>query len=473
MPGNKSEREEGGWLAMTACTLVALYFLASTFYALVNFDEFASAIPQFLRYVLTPAALGAGFLAIGLLAKSRWSRPIGVYGLSLLAGLFLFEGFLTIRQVSVHFTSLGRLDADQRAMLARETDFVHGFTLRRLNLLVGVEGLPETMLAGFPGSTTLLCSPPGQVITYEADRYGFNNPDLVYEAPVDLMLLGDSFVEGFCLRPGEDLASRLRQRGPNTVSTGIRGNGPLIELAALGRYGPILKPDHVVMAFFEGNDWENLQQSLKEPWLRAALQPNARFGSPSGAIQTVRKARSAVDEINEKEVTMADIVARKSFLRNFAALQMTGTSLGLLYPKISDKIPEFQQTLQRAKELAESWGGCFHLLYIPRIDRFVGVFPSDAGFDHLQDLVLRAAAAEDVHVIDLKAAFHRHPEPARLYAPDAHFSQEGAVLAADTILDALSATPSSSVGLGCAPILMDKSPGSTFVGGREGRQFGG
>ncbi|WP_265518341.1 GDSL-type esterase/lipase family protein [Nitratireductor luteus] len=471
----KQEREESVWLAVTACTLVALYFLASTLYALVHFDEFASAIPQFLRYVLAPALLGAGFLAVGLLAKPRWSRPVGIYGLSLLAGLFLFEGFLTIRQLSVHFALLGRLDEDQRAVLSDDKDFVRGFTLRQLNLLAGVKGLPETMLSGFPRSTTLLCSPPGQVITYKADRYGFNNPDSVYGASVDLMLLGDSFVEGFCLRPGVDLASRLRQHVPNTVSMGIRGNGPLIELATLGRYGPILKPNHVVMAFFEGNDWENLQRSLNQPWLRIALQPDARFGTPSSAVQTVHKARSVMDEINKEEVTMTDLVARRSFLRNFAALQMTGTSLGLLYPKVSGEIPEFQQTLRRAKKLTESWGGCFYLLYIPRVDRFVGLFPSDPGFSHLEDLVRQAAAAENVHVIHLKTAFRRHPEPARLYAPDAHFSQEGAVLAADTIAHALSTTPSSSAGRSCAPVLVDKSfgPGTNLLGGDEGRKFGG
>lgn len=466
------ESEQGMWFAVAACLAVAFYFLASMFYALTNFDEFASATPQFLRYVLAPALLGLLFLATGLFAKPRWSRPIGVYGLSLLVGLFLFEGFLTFRQLSVHFASLGRLDEDQRAMLAGQEEFVRGFTLRSLNKRAGVDGLPETMLAGFPGSTTLLCSPPGQVITYEADRYGFNNPDSVYKTPVDLMLLGDSFVEGFCLKPGEDLASRLRQRGPNTVSMGIRGNGPLIELATLGRYGPLLRPPHVVMAFFEGNDWENLEHSLNEPWLRATLRPNATFGSPAGATQTVHKARAVMEEINQDDVTVADLMEQRSFLRNFAALQMTGTSLGLLYPKISEEIPEFQQALRRARELTESWGGCFSLLYIPRIDRFVGLFPSDAGFDQLRHLVLAAAAAAQVPVIDLNTVFRMQAEPARMYAPDAHFSRQGAIVAAETILRSLSVRHVSSNGRACAPLASDKTTArSTEKDNRAG--FGG
>ncbi|MFC6487594.1 GDSL-type esterase/lipase family protein [Nitratireductor sp. GCM10026969] len=436
-------------LSFAACMLVAFYLLGSTLYALLHFDHYASATPQFLRYVLVPGLLGMGILAIALFARPRWTRPVGIYSVSLLAGLFLFEGFLTARQLSVHFTMLGRLDEDQRAMLSHEDDFIRGFTLRRLNILAGVDSLPETMLAGFPGSTTLLCTPPGQVITYKADRYGFNNPNTVYDAPIDVLLLGDSFVEGFCLKPGDDLASQLRRRGPNTVSMGIRGNGPLIELATLGRYGPLLRPRNVVMAFFEGNDWENLEYSLMQPWLRAALRPNARFGAPSGATETVDKARAILERIDEDEVTMADLVAQKSFLRNFAALQMTGTSLGLLYPKISGDIPEFRQTLRRAREIAESWGGCFSLMYIPRIDRYVGLFPSDAAFDDLRAKVLDAAALEGIDVIDLSPVLRNHPTPAQMYAPDAHFSRAGAMLAAETIARSLEAGQSLRKSRGC------------------------
>ena len=30
---------------------------------------------------------------------------------------------------------------------------------------------------------------------YTADRYGFNNPDTIYDQPADLVVVGDSFVQ--------------------------------------------------------------------------------------------------------------------------------------------------------------------------------------------------------------------------------------------------------------------------------------
>src|SRR3546814_4332558 len=131
------------------------------------------------------------------------------------------------------------------------------------------------------GSAGVCSSDLGKPIFYDADRFGFNNPDVDYQRAAEILVLGDSFVEGICLEPGKDLAGQLRRQSPGTIGIGSRGSGPLFELAMLGRYGPHLRPKSVVMAFFEGNDWENLDDELKQPYLRQALARAARFGSPT------------------------------------------------------------------------------------------------------------------------------------------------------------------------------------------------
>ena len=119
--------------------------------------------------------------------------------------------------------------------------------------------------------------------------------------------------------------------------------------------------------------------------------------------------------------------------RNFVALQQTFTRLGLIYPKIARPMPEFRQILHRAKALSDSWGGTFTIVYVPRVDRFLGAFSSDQAFDQLRTIVLDTAAAEGIEVIDLREALRDEPEPERMYAPDSHFSREGAAFAADVI----------------------------------------
>jgi hypothetical protein len=421
------------------CLIIGLYFLLGVAYALFHYSEFASADPQFTRYVIVPGAIGTLFIAIGVMG-SRLSLPFGIYGMSFLFGLFLFEIFLTSRQIPVWMGMLGKLNPTQQTMFADDRNLVRGFTLRGLNRLTGQKELREAMLSGFPFSRVILCAPGDDVISYKADRYGFNNPDAIYDAPLDVMLLGDSFVEGFCLGQGEDIASQMRRHGVATAAMGIRGNGPLLELASLGRFGPLLRPKNVVLTFFEGNDWENLEKGLADPWLRSALDPNADFGSQSSSMATVERARAVMERINSKPVSVTDLFTKRATLRNFLALQQTGSALGLTYSKIPKEIPEFRTILQRAKSIVAGWNGNFYILYVPKADRFVGAFPVDRALDHLRTLVLDAAAKEDVKVIDLTEALHRREEPARMYGADAHFSPDGASFVASLVARAVQVT---------------------------------
>lgn len=417
------------------CSIIGVYFLFGVAYALLHYAEFAAANPQLTRYVLVPGVIGALFLAIGILG-SRWSLPFGIYGMSALVALFLFESYLTWRQIPVWMGMLGKLTPAQRILFEDDPSLVRGFTIRGLNRLAGEDQLREAMVSGFPFSRVILCAPGDDIISYKADRYGFNNPDTVYSAPLDAILLGDSFVEGFCLPEGEDIASQMRRLGVATAALGIRGNGPLQELASLGRFGPLLQPKNVLLAFFEGNDWENLENGLQDPWLRSTLDPNADFGSQSSSMATMERARAAMEKVNSKPVSVADLFTKRATLRNFFALQQTASTLGLTYSKLPKEIPEFRTILQRAKSIVAGWDGNFAVVYLPKVDRFVGTFPVDDALDHLRTLVLDAAAKEDVKVIDLTEALHRLEDPARMYGADAHFSPDGASFVANILANA-------------------------------------
>ncbi|KSV64361.1 hypothetical protein N182_10615 [Sinorhizobium sp. GL2] len=414
--------------------MLAAYLFLSPIYAIVHFSEYASSTLLLIRYVLVPAALAVVFLAVGFFARPQLAMAAGIYGLSALVGFFLFETLLTLRSVPVRLSMLGQLSHEQSVAIARERDFVGGFTLAQLNRLSGVRDLRNAVLSGFPASQVILCAQPDRVISYRADRFGFNNPDAIYEdGRMDAMLLGDSFVEGFCLPPGEDLVSRLRRNDVLAASAGIRGSGPLTQLAMLGRYGPMFKPHRVFMVFFEGNDWKNLEGELKFPWLRTALEKDADFGTPLTAGEATLRARDAMREFNSRPVGVADLFTRTDVPRNFIALQQTFTLLGLNYPKATRDIPEFGRILQQAKSIAHSWGGSFELVYVPRVDRFMGVVSPRSAYEPLRKRVVEAAASAGVPVIDLLIAFEGRPRPLELYGADGHFSNSGAAFAAEII----------------------------------------
>ena len=145
---------------------------------------------------------------------------------------------------------------------------------------------------------------------YTADRFGFNNPDSLYDGRVDNIIVGDSFIEGICLEPGKDVVSQLRKSYPASLAMGTRGSGPLLELAVVGRFGPMLKPRNVIVAFFEGNDWENLSKEFKLLWLQTALKPDTDFGSQAVPPATLEKARDRIRDRAKIPVTYWDILWR-------------------------------------------------------------------------------------------------------------------------------------------------------------------
>ena len=416
------------------CGALAAYLLLSPAYAIYHFEKYAASAPLLIRYVLVPTALALVFIAFAFVAKPKAALIAGLCGLSVVAGLFMFETLLTARSVPVRLSMLGQLSDAQTEAIAHDGNTVRGFTLAQLNKIASVTQLDKAVLSGFPASQVILCTEPDNIVSYRADRYGFNNPDALYDGkPVEAMLLGDSFVEGFCLPPGEDLVSQLRRDEVVAVGVGIRGNGPLTELATLGRYGPILKPHHVFMVFFEGNDWKNLAEELQLPWMHSILEDGVGFGTPSSVGDETRRARSAIDEFRERPVTIVNLLTQTEALRNFVALQQTFARLGLNYPKATPDIPEFRHILRRANELAKGWGGSFTLVYLPRVDRYMGALSSASAFEPLHTLVLEGAASEAVPVIDLSPELEKQGHPEDLYAPDGHFNGMGAAFAAEII----------------------------------------
>lgn len=427
----------GRRVAVVLCILPALYFAATATYALANFGAYASDTPQFLRYVAGPIAIAALFVICGIRLSDGAAAMIGASAIAVLAGLFLFELVLSVRLFGVMAGMFGATNGSEQ--VARFVGSLPpGATVKGLNRDLGTATLKDAILGGIPHRPVLLCARDGEPIVYVADRYGFNNPDSVYRSNIDMMVIGDSFVEGHCLPPGRDLVSRIRATHPATVGIGMRGAGPLAELARLGRFGPVLRPPVVVIAFFEGNDWDNLKVELDMPWLRAALEPDADFGSLAPAPETVHRAEAIFRDWDGMTTSsVEDVFERTRFVRNFFALHQTALQLGLSYPQVPPPQPVYRDVLRRAKELTNEWGGEIVLVYIPRTDRFHGLLPQDFAFDRLRGYVRSAAADADIRVVDLTTIFRQQADPRGLYAPDSHLSERGTAVAAQAILDAI------------------------------------
>ncbi|HBK90708.1 MAG TPA: hypothetical protein DDZ68_03445 [Parvularcula sp.] len=237
-----------------------------------------------------------------------------------------------------------------------------------------------------------------------------------------------------CLPAGEDVASKMRATAPRTASLGFRGAGPLMELAALGRFGPALKPKLSVFVYYAGNDGENLEHEMTQPWLRAALLEGASFGGAEISPAQITKADGVIAALWQDD---ADGLTRyrARVWRNFLALSQTFAALGLHYPSAPKPQPEFAVIVARAREIAAGWGGEVLFVFLPRAERFRGGLNNDFVFDQSRTPFFRAVKAAGLPAIDLTREFETDADPLSFYAEDGHFSPKGAAYVADLIID--------------------------------------
>lgn len=441
-PGERRQRSPRSIMKSRVASAIGLtpafYTAGIVLFALTDFKDYAGEAPQLLRYVVVPGLVTAIFVAVALFGSRSSRLMLGGMGIAILLGLFAFEARLESGYASavVDLTHMPSGDVMQRLGVAEGLPPAH--TVKKFNREAGVTRTEDAVLSGVPGKRVLLCSAEGRPVIYQADRYGFRNPDEAYDRPIDRLLLGDSFVEGVCLPDGQSLVDQVRARGGNVVGLGTRGAGPLLELAMLGRFGPAIRPKSVVIVFYEGNDWENLGHETAYPWLRGITKADTRFG-PAVMPEAVRDRMAATiqDWEGRARPSTFGVLAKANFVRNSLALHQTWAQLGLAYPKAARDIPIYDRILARSKAMVEAWGGRLAILYVPQTSRFTGLLPHGFVYNEIRDRVTRSASKSGIPVIDLSPVFERAPERLALYGPDGHLSARGARVAAGTLDHAL------------------------------------
>ena len=143
------------------------------------------------------------------------------------------------------------------------------------NIFVHSNGLKSNKslifpLGGISNVNVLNCKESDYWSTFETDEHGFNNPKLLYYKKIDVMLIGDSFTEGSCVKSEEVISSVMRKNNIATINLGRGSNGPLIELALLMEYAKPLKPKNIIWLYYE-NDIRDLSFELSSPFLNNYL----------------------------------------------------------------------------------------------------------------------------------------------------------------------------------------------------------
>ena len=128
---------------------------------------------------------------------------------------------------------------------------------------------------GISNQYTIFCNETGEFSFYQSDRYGFNNPDSVWNSEeIDFLLLGDSFIHGACVNEDENIGHYIRQiTKKNVVSLGYVGWGPLTQLANLKEFTKNKKIKHILWFYYEA-DLKDLIDEISYGFLQNYYNPS-------------------------------------------------------------------------------------------------------------------------------------------------------------------------------------------------------
>jgi hypothetical protein len=315
--------------------------------------------------------------------------------------------------------------------------------LRSRIAIAGREVLP---FSGPAHSTTVMCNELGEWAIYESDRHGFRNDDALWEAQPEVVLAGDSFTIGRCVRDEHTIAANLK-RTHTTLNLGMGGTGPLAQLGVLAEYAPLVRPRRTLWIHFANDlDAADLGTERNSPLLMRYLEP--------GFTQGLAEARSSLDLetrrllMEEEALTrtppaqptlarrLPEILALRGLrerARSIVASQRDGVS--------QESIALYTRIVARGRDLVASWGGELLLAYLHRDASVARGAPPDS---HAR-AVLEVAYETRVAALDLGPALRAQPDPVGLYAypggtaaGPAHLNERGYAVVAEALREFLS-----------------------------------
>lgn len=332
---------------------------------------------------------------------------------------------------------------------------LNSWRLRPKDEVIVAGGAEVVPLGGIASVRTIYCNEHGEYVYFHSDEGGFRNPPGLHSDRVQVVLLGDSFTQGFCVPDGSTIADQVRRRFPRTLNLGRDRQGPLSELATFREYGVAREPEHVFWLFYEGNDFLELEDEKGRPLLRQYLNPGYRADlmEHQGELDRQLKAIivTLIDRLRPGGIGDGSDRTGQTFsaareLRRLLTLQrlrrLVARSLTPEPEPVFD-IDLLGRAVAMVRDEAATWGGRLSFVYLPSWERYARGEVTTAD----RDEVLRRLNEFDIPVIDIHQVFLDHPEPVTLFPFQlhGHYTEEGYRLVADAILDALSRTETTPI----------------------------
>jgi lysophospholipase L1-like esterase len=368
------------------------------------------------------------FSIITFFIKDKIKEYLIIICISLIASLYLFEGYLTFKEQAseqLYEKQTGK-KWDTRNKLEIYID------LKKTNNDIVIstpsaeffdKKYPTFPMSGLSNSETINCNENGYYAIYQSDRYGFNNPDKEWgEKEIEYFLVGDSFTNGACVNRPNDISSVLRNLSKKSVlNLGIGGNGPLIEYATLREYLNT-KVKKVLWIYYEGNDLKNLENEKKNDILINYLK-DLNF------TQNLKFKQNEIDSFLSNQIKENTRITFDSKLMKF--IKFYNTRVSILQTPAPAPAPEFKLILQLTKEITNKNNSKLYFVYLPEYSRYKTTYDNTN-----YNLVKKIVNELKIPFIDIhKEVFEKEQNPLKLFPFElnGHYTVDGYKKVAETI----------------------------------------
>ena len=271
---------------------------------------------------------------------------------------------------------------------------------------------------------SFLCIENSGPIIINNDKFGFNNDNSAWSQKQPYLFIGDSFVQGWCVKSKNNFVYKYNNK---SLNLGVQNTGPLIQFAILKEYYRYIKPKKIIWFYYEGNDFDDLNHEKRKKILRKYLI-NSLFS------QQLLKRQFEVDKQNDfalkkfikfstnstntntdqnyvKYVNLKNILK----LKNIRTLVNNILFKGFLYEKI----------LVEAKKFSELNNIELIMVYLPSYERYKlkNNFIRDIHYNR----ILKIYKKNNLNFIDLKKDFFDKKDTLAMYPQKkrGHFNEKG------------------------------------------------
>ena len=277
---------------------------------------------------------------------------------------------------------------------------------------------------------------------YKSDRYGFNNPDFIYdENKIKIVLLGDSAVHSQCVREQNGFAGNLRNLygQSNILSIAWRGAGPLEELGMLTEYAINIKPEYILWVYAEVNDYIEIFREQKNPILVKYLNDDFTQNLIDRNDDLNQISKKIFDKkINDMKLSWDESNVFLSFIKH--RVKLWNIRWRFIYskkytPKMENfDLKVFKEILMKAKKRSESVNSKFIFVYLPERQRYQRKNWDDNHYLKRGE-VLNIVNSLSIPIIDLHEIFRLQNNPTSIY--ELHLNEKGYKLSSKYIFDNL------------------------------------